>query len=144
MLVGLRLRHLALALPLTSASLIARADAVSFTPHRDFTTGVSPRTVVVGDFDHDGRPDLAVVNNGSATVSVLLNDGAGGFRPTTDFGTGGDPRGLAVGDLNGDGNLDLAVACNAANAISVLFGDGKVGVGPQADFPWCLVPDAVA
>lgn len=45
----------------------------SFTPKTDFATGTSPNCAVNGDLNGDGRPDLAVANYNSSTVSVLLN-----------------------------------------------------------------------
>ena len=67
--------------------------------------------VAVGDFNGDGNLDLAVANEVSGTVAVLLGNGNGTFAAATTFSTGGsDPDSLAVGDFNGDGKLDLAVA----------------------------------
>lgn len=45
----------------------------SFATQQTFATGVSPRSVAIGDVNGDGRPDLAVANTDSSTVSVLLN-----------------------------------------------------------------------
>src|SRR6185369_606645 len=39
------------------------------------TTGGSPSSLVMGDFNDDGRPDAAAPNLGSNNVAVLLNDG---------------------------------------------------------------------
>ena len=43
------------------------------------TVGSNPSSVVVGDFNRDGKLDLAVANNGSQTMSILLGNGSGGF-----------------------------------------------------------------
>ena len=40
-----------------------------------YAVGSSPSAIAVGDFNGDGRPDVAAANGGSNTVSVLLNDG---------------------------------------------------------------------
>ena len=50
----------------------AAAQSVSFAPHADFGTGSSPHSVEVGDFNGDGKLDLAVTNFFSATVSILI------------------------------------------------------------------------
>jgi hypothetical protein len=39
----------------------------------DFTAGNSPQSVVIGDLNQDGKPDLAVANQNSNSVSVLIN-----------------------------------------------------------------------
>ena len=64
----------------------------------------------MGDFNGDGKQDLAVANSDSDNVSILLGDGAGNFSAPTNFDAGNDPYSVAVGDFNGDGKQDLAVA----------------------------------
>jgi hypothetical protein len=77
--------------------------------------------VAVGDFDGDGKPDLAVANFGSNNVSVLLGNGDGSFQAAQNFGVGSSPYSVAVGDFNGDGVQDLAVANSGSNNVSVLI-----------------------
>jgi hypothetical protein len=52
----------------------AQAQRVSFIARRDFAAGSVPFSVAVGDFNGDGKPDLAVANGGSNSVSVLINN----------------------------------------------------------------------
>ncbi|PYM39561.1 MAG: hypothetical protein DME17_00520, partial [Candidatus Rokuibacteriota bacterium] len=80
--------------------------------------------MAVGDFNGDGKADLAVANEGSGTVSVLLGHGDGTFAALPDLAVGTNPFSVAVGDFNGDGKLDLAVANFGSNTVSVLRGDG--------------------
>jgi hypothetical protein len=86
--------------------------------------------VAVGDFNGDGKPDLAVANYGSDTVSVLLGQGDGTFLPAVNYAAGGAPWSVAVGDFNGDGIADLAVANQGTppsysnGSVSVLLGKG--------------------
>jgi len=94
---------------------------LSFSPAVSYPVS-GPQAVVTGDFNGDGRLDLAVANFES-TVSVLLGDGNGTFQePGLASPTGADPRSMAVGDFNGDGKLDVATA-NAFD-VSVLLGNG--------------------
>lgn len=67
------------------------------------------RVLAVGDFNHDAKPDLAVVHTGSL-VRTLLNNGAGTFSNVFDFDIGSGPDTFVVADLNGDGLPDLATA----------------------------------
>ena len=47
----------------------------------------------MGDFNGDGKQDLAVANVSSNNVSILLGDGAGSFSAATNFGSGtSNPR----------------------------------------------------
>ncbi|MGD0272343.1 MAG: FG-GAP-like repeat-containing protein [Gaiellaceae bacterium] len=90
------------------------------------TVGTNPYSVVVGDFDNNGKQDLAVANYGSSSVSVLLGAGNGAFAAASGspITVGVHPQSLAVGDFNGDGEPDLAVANGGANGVSVLTGVG--------------------
>src|SRR6185503_16206333 len=90
------------------------AQTVSFGANTDFGTGSNPQSVAAGDFNSDGKLDLATANQNSDTVSILLGTGTGSFGAKTDFGTGRGPVAVAVGDFNGDGKLDLALANNGA------------------------------
>jgi len=53
--------------------LLGNGDG-SFQLTRHFGVGNYPSSVAVGDFNGDGRPDLAVTNFGPLAVSVLIND----------------------------------------------------------------------
>ena len=83
--------------------------APSFAAAHTFDAGVSPFWVAVGDFNGDGKFDLAVANFHSANVSVLLGKGDGTFQPAANYNVGANPICVAVGDFNGDGRSDLSV-----------------------------------
>ncbi len=88
-------------------------------------TGLRPYGIVVGDFNGDGKPDLAIANNDSNTVSILLGDGTGSFTPiASPPATGAEPVFPAVGDFNNDGSLDLVVPNSGSNTISVFLAAG--------------------
>ena len=87
--------------------------------------GATPTSVVSGDFNGDGLPDLAVLNTNDQTISILLGNGSGGFTVSgTKPNAGANPVGLLAADINGDGNIDLVVMSNQSNQISFLAGNG--------------------
>ncbi len=90
--------------------LVGRSAHGNFSAAINFATGDCPSSVAVGDFNGDGKQDLAVANSGSDNVSILLGDGAGNFSAPTNFGVGDLPISVAVGDFDGDGKQDLATA----------------------------------
>src|SRR5262245_54439587 len=83
-------------------------DVPSFLAPLAFCAGGYNTSVAVGDFNGDGRPDLAVAYLGGAG-SVFLGNGDGTFRLPRTFLTGGSSTSVAVGDFNGDGRPDLAL-----------------------------------
>jgi len=93
----------------------------------DFATGTNPLRLLAGDFNGDGKLDLAIPNSGDNTVSILLGNGNGTFTTKSTSATGSLPYAVAAGDFNGDGKLDLAVA-NFANSlsstVSIFLGNG--------------------
>ena len=97
-------------------------------------TGSLPQSVIVADFNSDGKLDLASANSGSDTVSVFLGNGDGTFQTRRDLAAGTKPRSVVAGDFNGDGKLDLAVSNGGANTISILLGNGDGTFGTHTDF----------
>jgi hypothetical protein len=63
-------------------------------------TSGTTNSFVEGDFNRDGKLDLAVVNSGSNTVSILLGQGDGTFRTKSKITTGASPYGVAAADFN--------------------------------------------
>ena len=89
--------------------------------------GNGPKSLAVGDFNGDGKQDLAITNDSSNTVSIRLGDGSGAFTGTTNIQVGLNPRSIAIGDFNGDGKTDFATANYTANTVSIRLGDGTGG-----------------
>jgi len=111
------------------------------------TTGIragsGPLSVAVGDFNRDGKLDLAVANAGSNNISVLLGKGDGTFKAAVNYGAGSGPSSVAVGDFNRDGKLDLAVANNGGN-ISILLGNGDGTFRATVNYATGNSPSSVA
>ena len=103
-----------------------------------------PSLLVIGDFNADGNPDIAVLNQGDNTVSVLLGNGDGTFQPQRAFSTGSNPYAVALGDFDGDGILDLLIANEADNTVSVLLGNGDGTFQPQKTYATGSSPCSIA
>jgi hypothetical protein len=121
----------------------AACSAPTFGAAINFTTGTQPLSVGVGDFNRDGKNDLAIANFSSNTVSILLGNGAGGFGSATVFIAGTNPSALVVADLNGDAKLDLAVTNAGSDNVSVLLGDGTGAFGLAKNFFVGANPSAI-
>jgi hypothetical protein len=105
--------------------------------------GTDPRGLAIGSFNNNGIPDIAVVNRGTNTVSILMGAGNGTFAQAVNYGTGVDPIAVAEGDFNGDGIPDLVTANRASYTISVLLGNGDGTFGAYTDYPAGTEPIAV-
>jgi FG-GAP-like repeat len=90
------------------------------------TSHSGPTSVAIGDFNGDGKQDLAAATS-TNTVSIRLGDGLGGFSGSTEVSVGFTPYSVAIGDFNGDGKQDLAVANRDSNTVSIRLGDGLGG-----------------
>ncbi len=110
-----------------------RANSLYFTNTQILDTDASPSSITVGDFNRDGRLDLAVGNSGSGTVSIFLGNSDGTFQPKADYATIASSVGITTADFRGNGILDLAVF--TPGEISVLLGNGDGTFQPHVDYP---------
>jgi hypothetical protein len=114
----------------------------TFKAAKDYAVPAGVDIVALGDFNGDGKLDVAVTNGGSGgSVSVLTGTGSGTLKKTvTSYGTNFAPIGLAVGDFNGDGTIDLVTADSGSpfgttiGNISVLLSNGKTLFGGHTDY----------
>jgi hypothetical protein len=142
---------------LGTASLGTPSYAELFTqpPGSPIPTGNQPAAAGVGDFNGDGKPDLAIMDSYQNAITVLLGNGDGTFaQGTTIYGVGTTPCSsatqasncsMAVGDFNHDGNLDLVETSDFDNTIIVLLGNGDGTFTPAAGSPITVgnFPEAV-
>ena len=134
--------------------LLGNGDG-SFRMSVAYPTGDPDSTAVVaGDFNGDGKLDLAVANGncalpspedvpvcGTGSVGILLGNGDGSFQAAVRFSTvDAFAFTLTTGDFNGDGRLDLAVgntncedlrgSCGVSSSIAILQGKGDGTFAP--------------
>jgi len=81
------------------------------------------------------KPDLAIANSTSNTISVLLGKGDGTFSPRWITQLVLHLRVSPVGDFNGDGHLDIAVTNSDSNTVSIFLGNGDVPSSPKWTMP---------
>lgn len=107
-----------------------------------------PIAMVEGDFNGDGKADLAIVNQTSNDVTILLGNGDGTFTQATNspIAVGKTPVAIATGDVNGDAHPDIAVVNQADNTVSVLLGngDGTFTVAVNSPLTTGQTPTAIA
>ena len=108
----------------------ATCSPVHFAPAVNYQTGPAPYSVAVGDFNSDGRQDLAVANANSTIaadgLSIFLGNGDGTFSAPVSVSTGfAGAISVVVGDFNGDGKQDLAAVIGGyPGFVAVLLGMG--------------------
>jgi hypothetical protein len=124
----------------------ALADTTSFSepplfipaPNPASYSGAGAGGMAAGDFNRDGKLDLAVGNPTGNSVSISLGNGQGGFTPGASVPVGSSPTALATGDFNGDGKLDIVSANYGSGNATVLLGKGDGTFTPAPGSPVTL------
>src|ERR1700688_123946 len=117
--------------------LLGNGDG-TFQPPFTLSAGVTPSAMALGDFNGDGKRDIAVLDFGNfsgnnGAMYILLGKGDGTFQPPVLLNAGSGPAAIPVaivaGDFNGDGKLDLTVVSSdfnipATSNVGILLGNG--------------------
>jgi hypothetical protein len=112
-----------------------------FAPALSYAVGNNPSGIAIGDFNGDGKLDIAVSDTGA---TVLLNKGNGTFQSGVSLTTGANPTAIAAADLNGDGRVDLAVLYgpDTTGGVSVLLGKGDGTFQSAVNLPTEYFPNS--
>jgi len=100
------------------------------------------------DFNSDGNLDLAIVNQTTNDVAILLGNGNATFSlaASSPFAVGKSPVAIASADLNLDSHPDLAIVNQVDNTVSVVLGngDGTFTSAPNSPLATGQAPTSVA
>jgi hypothetical protein len=132
--------------PGTVTILLGNGDG-TFKTGKSYSTGTGPNCVAIGDFNGDGKLDLALSDYNIArgnTVAVLLGKGDGTFAKYKSYETDSSPEFVVTADVNGDGILDLVTANESTNNVSVLLGKGDGTFEAHVDYGVGSEPIALA
>src|SRR5271157_5372686 len=128
----------------TVSIMLGRGDG-SFRAISSLSVASSPlSSVVSGDFNGDGKPDLTVTQAGTKLITVLLGRGDGTFQTGTPYTVGSNPAFVIATDVNNDNITDLVTANQSGNTFSVLLGNGDGTFKPSMDFVAGNSPRALA
>jgi hypothetical protein len=119
----------------------ASAATTNFTHWVDYPSTNRPVSVVVGDFNGDGDPDVATAGS---SVSVNLGGPGGSFGGDTPTGASGDLQSIAIGDFDADDHPDLVVTDATEDTVAVLLGSPDGTFGEPTSFPVDVSPYGVA
>src|SRR5262252_2669669 len=98
----------------------AGIGTLTFSTPMTLPCGSNPEMMVVHDLDGNGSPDIATLNNGNGSVSVLLQSGNGLFTVGPDYVIANGLQTITAGDADGDGLTDLLVGDSGSHNVYVL------------------------
>ncbi|MGE5250484.1 MAG: FG-GAP repeat domain-containing protein, partial [Bacteroidota bacterium] len=117
-----------------------------FKPYKQYDCGRGASGVGAGDFNHDGRTDVALSTTASGwthELLIFLQDGNGVLGQPTSYAGGNRSEYLAVGDFNHDG-WDDVVTADYDNTISVYLQQADGTLANRVTYPTNTGPDSIA
>ncbi|MEZ6197338.1 MAG: VCBS repeat-containing protein [Planctomycetota bacterium] len=125
--------------------LVGTTGAQSYAPvvRTDFGGGLL--AAAAADFDGDGFDDIVSGDALGASLTVMMNDGAGNFSAGPVLSTSSGPIDLYARDVDGDGDADIATITNVGNQFIVFLNDGagnfSAGIAiPAGAGPFRMLP----
>jgi hypothetical protein len=91
-------------------------------------SGTAPNGIVAADFNNDGNLDVATINSGNNTATVLTGSASGALTLQAAQSTGTGPVAIAVTDVNSDGYPDVIAFDSfggSSGGVAVLLGNGN-------------------
>ena len=135
---------LAVATGNNTISMLLGNGSGTYPTHVQYAVPGNPVAIIHGDFNGDGKMDVATADQYGSEVSVLLGNGDGTLQTHVEYAVGNEPLALATADLNGDGKLDIVTANYNANTVSVLLGNGDGTFKTHVDYKTGNCPSGVA
>jgi len=120
---------------------------VCFFTHTEYSVGTNTNTknLTYGDFNNDGKQDIAVALVTPSLVSIILGNGDGTFAAANTYTANTQPYAICSADFNNDGKADVAVANNGTfQGMSVLLGNGLGGLGAPTSYAAGTNPAGIA
>jgi hypothetical protein len=106
----------------------------------------NPKGILAADLNGNGSLDLAVVSQGTNTVSIFQGNFTGNFTAGASYSTGSQPWGIVAADFFGTGQLGLAISNSGDNTITILLpnGSGTFRAGNTISLPGVYPTQLVA
>ncbi|MBA2706264.1 MAG: VCBS repeat-containing protein [Gemmatimonadaceae bacterium] len=101
-----------------------------------YEVGVRPKAIAVAGLNGDTNTDVAVVNVGDGSVTVLPGNGRGQLLAPGSFPAGKKPSDVDAVDVDRDGDMDLVIANHEAPTVTVLLNNGRGQFTPAVGSPF--------